>query len=106
MTNHLVGLLAALVLLVSAVSAGGGECSWSVRWPSDDRIWAIPWGSVPNGGFLTKSECERVIELMLQEAMSGQALLIEMPSCVCVPSRDDWARSVQRLAGHYRSFPE
>jgi len=86
-TNRFIGLLAALVPLVSAVSAGG-ECSWSVRWPSDDRIWAIPWGSVPNGGFLTKSECEREIEFMLQEAMSGQALLVEMPSCVCVPSRD------------------
>jgi hypothetical protein len=104
-TNHFAGLLAAIGLLMSAASAGA-ECSWSVRWPTDDRIWAIPWGSVPHGGFPTKSECEQEIQGMLQEAINGQALLVEMPACICVPSRDDWARSLHRLAGHYRSLPE
>jgi len=29
---------------------------------------------------------------MLQEAIRGQALLVEVPACVCVRGRDDWAR--------------
>ena len=93
MTDRFAGLLAAFAFaeLVSAAAAGA-ECSWSVRWPSDDRIWAIPWGAVPLGSFLTKRECEGAIQGMLQEAIRGQALLVEVPACVCVHSRDDWAR--------------
>ena len=93
MTDRFAGLLAAFAfaVLVSAAAAGA-ECSWSVRWPSDDRIWAIPWGAVPLGSFLTKRECEGAIQGMLQEAIRGQALLVEVPACVCVHSRDDWAR--------------
>jgi hypothetical protein len=106
-TDRFAGLLAAFAfaVLVSAAAAGA-ECSWSVRWPSDHRIWAIPWGSVPHSGFPTKRECEAAIQGMLQEAIRGQALLVEMPACVCVPSRDDWALTLHRFAGHYRSFPE
>jgi hypothetical protein len=84
-------LLAAFGVLVSAAAADA-DCSWSVRWPTDDRIWAIPWGTVPHGIFLTKRECEVVIQGMLQEAIRGQALLVEMPACVCVHGRDDWVR--------------
>jgi len=31
---------------------------------------------------------------MLLEAIRDQALLIEVPACVCVPGRDDLARSL------------
>src|SRR4029450_7269467 len=99
------GLLTAFALLAPAASAGA-ECSWSVRGPSDDRIWGIPGGTVPGGSFLTKRECEGAIQGMLQEAIRGQALLVEVPACVCVPSGDDWALTLHRFAGHYRSFPE
>jgi len=85
------GLLVALSLLTSAATAHA-ECRWSVRWPSDDRIWAIPWGTVPHDSFLTKGECEGAIQSMLREAIRGQALLVEVPACVCVPGRDDLAR--------------
>ena len=91
MTNRFAGLLAAFALFAPAASAGA-ECSWSVRWPSDDRIWAIPWGTVPRGSFFTKRECEGAIQGMLLEAIRGQALLVEVPACVCVLGRDDWAR--------------
>jgi len=84
-------LLVACSLLASA-STASADCSWSVRWPKDERIWAVPWGSVPHGSFGTKAECERAIERMLQEAIRGQALLIEVPACVCAPGRDDMAR--------------
>ena len=105
MTLRFAGLLVVFSVLVSAATADA-ECSWSVRWPTDDRIWAIPWGTVPHGSFLTKRECEGAIQGMLHEAMRGQALLVEVPACVCVPGRDDWARTLHRLAGSYRSFPE
>lgn len=82
-------LLAALSLLNATAYA---ECSWRVRWPNDDRIWAVPWGTVPRGGFVTRTACERAIENMVQEAIGDQALLIEMPVCVCVPGGDDLAR--------------
>jgi hypothetical protein len=89
-TIRFAGRLVVFSLLLSAATAEA-ECSWSVRWPIDERIWAIPWGSVPSGGFLTRTECEVAIQGMLQEAIRGQALLVEVPACVCVPRRDDWA---------------
>jgi hypothetical protein len=99
-------LLAAFAVVVSAAAAAGAECSWSVRWPTDDRIWAIPWGTVPAGSFFTKRECEGAIQGMLEEAIRGQALLVEVPACICVPRRDDLARDLHRFAGRYRSFAE
>jgi hypothetical protein len=115
-TIRFAGRLVVFSLLISAATATA-ECSWSVRWPSDHRIWAIPWGTVPPGSFATKSECERAIQNMLQEAIRGQALLVEMPACRCVPGRDDLAGAVPRPGGpsdsarrgrarRYRSFPE
>jgi hypothetical protein len=104
-TIRFAGLLVVFSLLMSAAAAEA-ECSWSVRWPIDERIWAIPWGSVPHSGFRVKRECEAVIQSMLQEAIRGQALLVEMPACVCVLGRDDWALTLHRFTGHYRSFPE
>jgi hypothetical protein len=92
MTRRLAGLLIVFSVVASDVAAA--ECSWSVRWPTDHRIWAIPWGSVPHGSFLTKRECDGAIQGMLEEAIRGQALLVEVPACVCVPGRDDWARSL------------
>jgi len=88
---RLTSLLIAFCLLMSAATAYA-ECLWGVRWPNDDRIWAVPWGTVPRGSFVMRTACEQAIETMLQEAIRGQALLIEMPACVCVPGRDDLAR--------------
>ena len=99
------GLLVALSVLTSAATAHA-ECRWSVRWPSDDRIWAIPWGTVPHGSFLTKGECEGVIQSMLREAIRGQALLVEVPACVCVPGRDDLARPIPLGRRASQSFAE
>lgn len=93
MTRRLAGLLLVFSALASA-DVADAECAWSVRWPTDDRIWAIPWGSVPHGGFRTKRECDAAIQGMLEEAIRGQALLVEVPACVCVRGRDDWARSL------------
>ena len=62
---RLTGLLVAIALLASAATVYA-ECSWRVRWPNDDRIWAVPWGTVPRGSFVTRTECERAIENMLQ----------------------------------------
>jgi len=90
---RLTGLLVAFSLLTSAATAYA-ECSWRVRWPNDDRIWAVPWGTVPRGSFVMRTECERAIENMLQEAIRDRALLIEVPACVCIPGRDDLARSL------------
>jgi len=90
---RLTSLLVAFSLLTSAATAYA-ECSWRVRWPNDDRMWAVPWGTVPRGSFVTRTACERAIENMLQEAIRAQALLIEAPACVCVPGRDDLARSL------------
>jgi len=53
----------------------------------------VPWGTVPRDSFLTKIDCERAIENMLREAIRGQALLVELPACVCVRDYDDVARS-------------
>ncbi len=97
---RLTSLLVAFSLLPSAATAYG-ECSWRVTWPNDDRIYAVPWGTVPRGSFVTRTECERAIENMLQEAIRDQALLIEVPACVCVEGRPDLARSL--LLG--RSWP-
>jgi len=97
---RLTSVLVAFSLLTSAATASA-ECSWRVTWPNDDRIYAVPWGNVPRGSFLTRAECKRAIENMLQEAMRDQALLIEVPACVCVPGRPDLARSL--LLG--RSWP-
>lgn len=90
MTMRSADLLIAFSLLTSA-STASAECSWSVTWPNDQRIWAVPWGTVPRSSFATKAECDRAIEKMLQEAIRSQALLIEVPACVCVPGRDDLA---------------
>ncbi len=90
---RLARLLVAFSLLVSAATAYA-ECSWRIRWPNDDRIWAVQWGTVPRGSFVPRTACERAIENMLQEAIRDHALLIEMPACVCVPGRDDLARSL------------
>lgn len=84
--------LVAFSLLTSAATAYA-ECSWRVQWPTDDRIWAVPWGTVPRGSFVTRTACEKAIENMLQEAIRDQTLLIEVPACVCVSGRDDLARS-------------
>lgn len=78
-------------LLISPAIAQA-DCSWSLGWPNDERIWAVPWGGGPRGGFLTRIDCERAIDTMLGEAVRGQALLIELPTCVCVPGYDDFAR--------------
>ena len=74
------------------------DCSWRVGWPNDKRIWTIPWGTVPRGSFATRLECDRAIENMLREAILGEALLIELPACVCVPGHDDVAHEGFRYA--------
>jgi len=91
------GLLAAWFLFTSAAMAQA-DCSWRVGWPNDKRIWTIPWGTVPPGGFVTRIECEAAIDNMLREAIRGQALLIELPACVCVPGYDDLAQEGIRYA--------
>jgi hypothetical protein len=88
------GLVAAFSLLNSATMAYT-ECLWSVRWPNDDRIRTVPWGAVPRASFVTRIECESAIESMLQEALRDRVLLIEVPACVCVPTRDDFARPIK-----------
>jgi hypothetical protein len=95
---RLTSLLVAFSLLTSTATAYA-ECSWRVSWPNDDRIWAVPWGTVPRGSFVTRTDCETAIQTMLQEAIRGQALLIELPACVCVPRRDDLARYCSDGAG-------
>ena len=69
---RLSSLLVAFSLLTSAATAYA-ECSWRVRWPNDDRIWAVPWGTVPRGSFVTRTACERAVENMLQEAIRDKA---------------------------------
>jgi hypothetical protein len=92
------GLLVVVVALAATATAAA-DCSWSIRWPTDDRIWAIPWGTVPAGTFRTQRECEGAVQHMLQEAIRGQALLVEVPACVCASGRDDWASESYRFAG-------
>ena len=87
---RLASLLTASLLLTTAPIAHAA-CSWRVGWPNDNRIWTVPWGTVPRVGFVTRIECERAIDNMLREAISGQALLVELPACVCVPGYDDFA---------------
>src|SRR5262249_6907776 len=94
-----VNLLAASCLVASAAIAPA-ECSWRLGWPSDQRIWAVPWGSAPPGDFLTRMECERAIDTMLGEAIRGQALLIELPACVCIPGYDNFAQEGIRHSHH------
>lgn len=84
-------LLTASCLVASAAIAPA-ECSWRLGWPTDERIWAVPWGSAPRGDFLTRMDCERAIDTMLGEAIRGQALLIELPACVCIPGYDNFAQ--------------
>ena len=91
------GLLAAALLFTSTAMAQA-DCSWRVRWPTDKRIWTIPWGTVPSGAFVTRIECEGAINEMLREAIKGQALLVELPACVCVPGYDDVAQEGTRYA--------
>lgn len=91
------GLLAASALLTSAAMAQA-DCSWRVGWPSDKRIWSIPWGTVPRDRFATRIDCEGAIDDMLREAIRGQALLIELPVCVCVSRYDDLAHEGIRYA--------
>jgi hypothetical protein len=85
--------LVALSMLTWA-AAVHGECSWRVGWPNDDRIRTAPWGTVPPGIFVTRIECERAIEKMLREAMRDQALLIDLPACICIRGYDDLVRSL------------
>ena len=84
--------------LLTSPAIAQAECWWRLGWPNDERIWAVPWGAVPRGGFLTRIDCERVIDTMLREAIRGQALLIELPTCVCVPGYDDFAHEGIRNA--------
>lgn len=78
--------------LLTSPAIAQAECLWRLGWPHDERIWAVPWGGVPRGGFLTRIDCERATGTMLGEAIRGQALLIELPTCVCVPGYDDFAQ--------------
>lgn len=84
-------LVAASSLFTFAAMAQA-DCSWGVGWPNDKRIWTVPWGDAPRSDFATRTECERAIENMLGEAIRGQALLIELPACICVPGYDDFAQ--------------
>jgi hypothetical protein len=84
--------------LLTYPSIAHADCSWRLGWPNDERIWAVPWGRIPRDGFLTRIDCERVIDTMLGEAIRGQALLIELPTCVCVPGYDDFAQEGIRNA--------
>jgi hypothetical protein len=95
--TRFVGLLAASSLFTSAAMVQA-DCSWRVKWPTDKRIWTIPWGTVPHGSFVTRIECEGAIDDMLREAIRGQALLLELPACVCVPGYDDLAQEGIRYA--------
>lgn len=90
--TRLAGLCTVLSVFASAATAHA-ECLWRLGWPSDERIQMVPWGTVPRDSFLTKIDCERAIENMLREAIRGQALLVELPACVCVRDYDDVARS-------------
>ena len=78
--------------LLTSPAIAEAECSWRLGWPNDERIWAMPWGDVPRGDFRTRIDCERAVDLMLGEAIRGQALLVELPSCVCVPVYDGFAQ--------------
>jgi hypothetical protein len=90
--------LLATTCLLTYPAIAHAECSWRLGWPNDERIWAVPWGGVPRAGLRTRIDCERVIDTMLGEAIRGQALLIELPTCVCVPGYDDFAQEGIRNA--------
>ena len=94
-------LVAASSLFTFAAMAQA-DCSWRIGWPNDKRVWTVPWGNVPRADFVTRSECERAIENMLGEAIRGEALLVELPACVCVPGYDD---SAQEGIRHARPSP-
>jgi hypothetical protein len=91
MTMRFAALLTASSVLSFAAIAQA-ECSWRLGWPNDDRMWSVPWGGAPRDRFPTRMECERAIDTMLGEAVRGQALLIQLPACVCAPSYDDFAQ--------------